>query len=610
MNLGTNLLGKFALFSISVFLVGCNDLKENDVNADDSKKLSVEFSQSEVSIPIGGSLDLLVNISPANRAGEVTFQVAEETVVSLDKQTPCEEGVMLHLSSHKLSSTTVYAFHEALTETPECVITVAPIGLESIALDKKTLSLKVFESATLSAKLTPENVTNPVLIWKSDNEEVVTVDNGVVTAHKTGEALVTVSFDGKSASCKVVVTAIPAESVTLWFDKQQVTEKEISEKESFRLDATILPEEVTYKTISEWSVSDPEILSCEAIYIDGTTLSAYITGKSAGKAKVYAKIELEDGGQPLVASCDVTVKALVPPLDPPKIGDYFYSDGTWSDGGLVSINSDGTGAVWLTGSEKPRPDPNKSVIGIVFSTDANRISEEEKALGFTHGLVFSLKAAFAPISTDPKADHKLDSLTRYALSTADLSPVRITPHRLTEACYNDIWGYSWNKEILSVFPKATEKIKLVPAFDWVNTDFSPAAPTNTSGWYVPSSGQIWDLVANLCGDEVAERLAAAKLGNVDLYRVDQYFEDLTKFSFNPVERLNSFWALVPNEMKHNLKYSRHRGSQNVCELMSSSLYVKGDDFQSIMFWLADDGSIYPYPAPVDDSIVCHPVLSF
>ena len=114
MNLGTNLLGKFALFSISVFLVGCNDLKENDVNADDSKKLSVEFSQSEVSIPIGGSLDLLVNISPANRAGEVAFQVAEETVVSLDKQTPCEEGVMLHLSSHNLSSTTVYAFHEAL----------------------------------------------------------------------------------------------------------------------------------------------------------------------------------------------------------------------------------------------------------------------------------------------------------------------------------------------------------------------------------------------------------------------------------------------------------------------------------------------------------------
>lgn len=51
MNLGTNLLGKFALFSISVFLVGCNGLKENEVNNEDSKKLSVEFSQSEVSIP-------------------------------------------------------------------------------------------------------------------------------------------------------------------------------------------------------------------------------------------------------------------------------------------------------------------------------------------------------------------------------------------------------------------------------------------------------------------------------------------------------------------------------------------------------------------------------
>ena len=294
-------MGKFALFSISVFLVSCNGLKENDVNAEDANKLSVEFSQSEVSIPIGGSFDLLVNISPANRADEVTFQVAEETVVSLDEQTPCEEGVRLHLTSHKLSSTTIYAFHDALTETPECVITVAPIGLESIALDKETLSLKVFESATLSAKLTPENATNPVLVWKSDNEEVATVDNGVVTAHKTGEALVTVSFDGKSASCKVVVTAIPAESVTLWFEKQQVTEKVISVNEKLRINATILPEEVTYKTISEWSVSDPEIIGVEPIVVDGNTVSANIVGKSAGAADLVAEIDLGEGVEPIVA---------------------------------------------------------------------------------------------------------------------------------------------------------------------------------------------------------------------------------------------------------------------------------------------------------------------
>ena len=27
-------------------------------------------------------------------------------------------------------------------------------------------------------------------------------------------------------------------------------------------------------------------------------------------------------------------------LEAPKIGDYLYSDGTWSDGGLISIGSE------------------------------------------------------------------------------------------------------------------------------------------------------------------------------------------------------------------------------------------------------------------------------
>lgn len=594
MNLGTNLWGKFALFSISVFLVGCNDLKENDVNADDSKKLSVEFSQSEVSIPIGGSLDLLVNISPANRADEVTFYVAEETVVSLDKQTPCEEGVMLHLSSHKLSSTTVYAFHEDLAETPECVITVAPIGLESIALDKETLSLKVFESATLSAKLTPENVTNPVLIWKSDNEEVVTVDNGVVTAHKTGEALVTVSFDGKSASCKVVVTAIPAESVTLWFDKQQVTEKVISEGERFRIDATILPEEVTYKTISEWSVSDPEILSCEAVYIDGNSLSAYITGKSAGKAKVYAKIELGAGGQPLVATCDVTVKALAPPLDPPKIGDYFYSDGTWSDGGLVSINSDGTQVEWA--EEIPAPIEGKTVIGIVFQTDPRRFSKSETEAGYNRGLVFCLKSAHGPKK----------NTTLYAMDDGEMD--------FLSSC---IWGSSWYANLngyednRSVISKFSDRMARVPAFDFVHTDFSPAAPANTSGWFIPSIGQLWDFVANLGGTGVAERLATFRTYDLPMgdYRdKDTYQYGQVYIGYNVMDVINARWAKVPAEQKDDLVVTEMSTLGNTCRLMSSTCCRKEETCCTIE--LGDNDCIYMTPEWFSCDFTCHPILAF
>ena len=55
-----------------------------------------------------------------------------------------------------------------------------------------------------------------------------------------------------------------------------------------------------------------------------------------------------------------------PRVAPPKVGDYYYSDGTWSDGGLVSIDADGLNPVWA--EEKPAPVEGKTVIGIVFQT--------------------------------------------------------------------------------------------------------------------------------------------------------------------------------------------------------------------------------------------------
>ncbi|MDE5645016.1 MAG: hypothetical protein K2I45_05180, partial [Muribaculaceae bacterium] len=86
----------------------------------------------------------------------------------------------------------------------------------------------------------------------------------------------------------------------------------------------------------------------------------------------------------------------VPPVPAdPKIGDYFYSDGTWSDGGLISIDPDGCNAVWS--ATRPAPLEGKTVVGIVFQTDPDRISDEDKAAGFTHGYVIGCRNI-----TDPK----------------------------------------------------------------------------------------------------------------------------------------------------------------------------------------------------------------
>ena len=82
-------------------------------------------------------------------------------------------------------------------------ITVTDQTVTTLTLDPETLTLPVFDTAELDA------YTGGVpaeLLWTSSNENVATVDeNGNVTAHKYGTAIITVSVPGTdlSASCEV-----------------------------------------------------------------------------------------------------------------------------------------------------------------------------------------------------------------------------------------------------------------------------------------------------------------------------------------------------------------------------------------------------------------------
>ena len=596
-----------AVLGLSVCLSGCDDdIKKEEIGKGEKQPVEVAFAQSELSIPVQGTSELELKVIPIERSGEVTVEVADKEVVSIEPKTVSENAVILTLKAQSLGSTTIYAFHDDLDAPVKCVVSVSPIGVEGIQLNKSALELKIGDSENLSVTILPENATSPRISWKSEDETIATVSEGVITGIAEGQTVITATCQEKEARCAVNVSAIKATSLSLCIDGIDTNEKKISVNEKVKVDAVIIPENVSYKTVT-WEIAEGDAISCDPIVISGNSVSAYASAINSGTAKLVAKIDNGSEGE-LTDTITFSVQQSARPSTEPKIGDYYYSDGTWSDGGLISINEDGTGAKWLTGLDKPAPDPDKTVIGIVFQTNPDRISDEEKDLGFTHGLVFSLKAAFAPIDPDPNEDHRTDSLTCYSL--ADISNVSIDPHRNSETCYNDIWGHAWNKAILKSFPKGTSKIQQVPAFDWVHTDFVPAAPDGTSGWYIPSSGQIWDLVANLCGDEVSALLSEAKLGSVDLYRIDEYYPGLTKIGFNPVEKLNSYWELVPDEMKHNLKYGRDRGYQKVCELMTSSLYTRGEDSECIIFWLSDNGELYPFVDYLDDPIVCHPVLSF
>ena len=86
--------------------------------------------------------------------------------------------------------------------------------VESVSLDKTSLTLTEGDEATLEAIFSPDEATNREVTWTSSKPTVATVDqNGKVTALKAGKATIKVKALGskgakKTANCKVTVNAL------------------------------------------------------------------------------------------------------------------------------------------------------------------------------------------------------------------------------------------------------------------------------------------------------------------------------------------------------------------------------------------------------------------
>ena len=535
---------------------------------------AVALTQTTVSIPIDGNGTVSLKVTPIDKLADVEVNVADEDVIDLDR-TSDSEGYVFTMKARSLGSTTIVAVLGS--SIAKCAVSVDPIAVTGISLNKTSLQLFVGNSETLSATITPDNATSPSISWDSSDKEVATVDNGVVAAVSAGKATITAASSSFTAECVVEVKTIEAESLTL-----DVASRLLTVDESIIVNATILPEGTTYKNV-EWTVDNPDVVKVEpfdAVESDNL-VSAKVIALGAGNAKLTAVIK------DIKATCSFSVKSKEIPATDPKIGDYYYSDGTWSDGGLLSINSDGTKVVWA--ADKPAPVEGKTVIGIVFQTDKSRFSELEQQQGFTHGLVFCTKGAHAPDA----------QLTKYAMNEGIDC---IGNHKRGDSWYKDIYGQLWTATVRNTYPG--EQLAHYPAFDWTTTDFVPSAPAKTSGWFVPSIGQLWDCMANLGGVEVAQYLSGLRDYGYDV----TYFGNV-KLSYKPIDAINAHFAKIPAAQKEELVYSMTRSGQGVCQIMSSTIYDNTDGLCCI-FWLGENLEFEPYCEWMNQDFVCHPVLAF
>ncbi len=140
-------------------------------------------------------------------SGSKNYRITSEAFPYTDVQYQNNGRSYSHLSVNggDLTVTTYNLENGTVTDTFTIHKTIAA---DSVTLDQSELNLEVGGTATLTATVAPESVTDPTLTWASSDEEVATVDeNGVVTAVGQGTATITATAaNGVSAACEVTVT--------------------------------------------------------------------------------------------------------------------------------------------------------------------------------------------------------------------------------------------------------------------------------------------------------------------------------------------------------------------------------------------------------------------
>ena len=164
---------------------------------------SIALDKTSLSMQVGETETITATVSPDNATDKsVTWGSSDVSVATVF------DGI---ITAKKSGEATISA--KSGPCIAKCKVTII-VSAESITLDKTIFSLAVGETVQLTATVKPDDATDKKVVWNSSDETVATVDDGKVTAVKSGKATITAKCGGKTAECAVTV-AVPTSSVTL-----------------------------------------------------------------------------------------------------------------------------------------------------------------------------------------------------------------------------------------------------------------------------------------------------------------------------------------------------------------------------------------------------------
>ncbi|MCI8384721.1 MAG: hypothetical protein HFJ33_07730 [Clostridia bacterium] len=172
------------------------------------------------------------------------------------------------------------------------------VDVTGVTLNKTEATIQVGKTDMLVATVQPTNATNKNVIWTSSNEQVATVENGVITAKAKGNTTITVTTeDGNhTATCQITVEKKeePPITVNVTEVKLNKTTTSIKVGETETLVASVLPANATNKNVT-WTSSNERV---------ATVTGGVVTGIAEGTTTIT--VRTENGSH--TATCQVNIQ--------------------------------------------------------------------------------------------------------------------------------------------------------------------------------------------------------------------------------------------------------------------------------------------------------------
>lgn len=255
------------------------------------------------------------------------------------------------------------------------------IAIEGLAYNQNQVTLKRNETHTLKSSFEPSDVNGSYFRIKyqstASNIASVNFDSGLVTAIAPGTAFIDVKvldsgtynyfYPSRNEMVRQVAVHVEPYWVTSVSLPSTVTvpvnpDNETTLSPTFTSDVSgKQPDDLTLT----WSSSDPSVVS---INEKTGAMVALKEGVATVTATTAGTWSVPSGQAPKTASCLVRVEEAGAPVN---VGDFYYSDGTWST----------------------QLDKSKTVIGVIFATASAATADKIMMKDYpdcTHGLVVGL----------------------------------------------------------------------------------------------------------------------------------------------------------------------------------------------------------------------------